>query len=64
MVVATVASDGKVVSIITVFLLVTSTLAIITRLLTKRVVSGKADVDDGLAIMALVSYLPPVGGHS
>ena len=60
MVGATVASDGKIVSIVTIFLLITSTLAIITRLWTKWAVSGKANIDDGLAIMALVSQSPPI----
>ena len=64
MVESPVASNGKIVSIITVFLLVTSTLAVITRLLTKRAVSGRADIDDGLAIIALVICLRLVLTHS
>ena len=63
MVEAVIASNGKIVSIVTVFLLVTSTLAIVTRLLTKRAVSGKADIDDGLAIMALVSFSALICAH-
>ena len=48
-------SDGKIVSIVTWFLLVTSTLAVGARLSTKRALSGKAHTDDGLVIVALVS---------
>ena len=51
-----VVGDGKIVSIVTCFLLVTSTLAVIARLSTKRAVTGKANIDDGLAIIALVSF--------
>lgn len=58
MAVAAVVTDGKIVSIVTSFLLVTSTLAVTARLSTKRAVSGKANIDDGLAVTALVTYLP------
>ncbi|KAL8898487.1 MAG: hypothetical protein Q9207_006670 [Kuettlingeria erythrocarpa] len=50
-------TPGKVVSIITSFLLVTSTLAVAARLSTKRAVSGKTNVDDGLAVMALLCHI-------
>ena len=49
--------DDKVVSIITCFLLVTSTLAVIARLATKRAVSGSVNIDDGLVLSALVSRM-------
>ncbi|MCJ1233180.1 hypothetical protein MMC14_001135 [Varicellaria rhodocarpa] len=47
-------NDGVLVSIITWFLLVTSTLAIVSRLSTKRAVSRNFHTDDVLAVLALV----------
>ena len=47
--------NGRIVGAVTWFLLVTSTLAIFTRLLSKRALQRKWDIDDGLAVSSLVS---------
>ena len=45
---------SAIVNVITWFLLVASGLAILTRLLTKRALQRRIDIDDALAVAALV----------
>src|SRR6266567_2649437 len=47
---------SAIVNVITWFLLVASGLAILTRLLTKRALQRRIDIDDALAVAALVGY--------
>jgi arginine exporter protein ArgO len=47
---------SAIVNVITWFLLVASGLAILTRLLTKRALERRIDIDDALAVAALVGH--------
>jgi hypothetical protein len=47
---------SAIVNVITWFLLVASGLAILTRLLTKRALQRRIDIDDALAVAALVGH--------
>jgi len=49
-------SLSAIVNVITWFLLVASGLAILTRLLTKRALERRIDIDDALAVAALVNH--------
>jgi heme/copper-type cytochrome/quinol oxidase subunit 1 len=46
---------GPFVNVVTWILLITSTLAVLTRLITKRALSRRIDIDDAFVIAALVS---------
>lgn len=46
---------GRIVSVVTWFLLAVATIAVLTRLFTKRVVSRRLSADDGLVVISLVS---------
>lgn len=49
---------GKIVSVVTWFMLAAATLAVVTRLLTKRALSRKLNADDALIVASLVSASP------
>lgn len=49
-------NPGRIVSVVTWFLLAVATIAVLTRLFTKRAVSRRLNVDDGLAIISLVGF--------
>ena len=47
---------GRFLNVITWILLITSTLAVLTRLVTKRALRRRIDVDDAFVVAALVSF--------
>lgn len=47
-------NPGRSVSVVTWFLLAVATIAVLTRLFTKRAVSRRLNADDGLVIISLV----------
>jgi heme/copper-type cytochrome/quinol oxidase subunit 1 len=49
---------GPYVNVVTWILLITSTLAVLTRLITKRALRRRIDVDDAFVIAALVCITP------
>lgn len=49
---------GPFLNVITWILLITSALAVLTRLVTKRALRRRIDVDDGFVVAALVGLLP------
>lgn len=49
-------NPGRSVSVLTWFLLAVATIAVLTRLFTKRAVSRRLSVDDGLAVISLVGH--------
>lgn len=50
---------GPFLNVITWILLVTSTLAVLTRLITKRALKRRIDIDDAFVAAALVGFLFP-----
>lgn len=50
-------NPGRIVSVVTWFLLAVATIAVLIRLFTKRAVSRRLNVDDGLAAISLVSFM-------
>jgi hypothetical protein len=53
-------NPGPFVNVVTWVLLITSTLAVLTRLITKRALRRRIGVDDAFVVAALVSYAIPM----